>query len=83
MSEVGAQRSPHERDRLSECVRQVEIARDQLRAARRRGARSTEELPLRAELLVALEAYADAITALGAPVPYQLRAEIDLCRRLT
>ena len=67
---------------LTACLRDVNVARARLDAARHTGARRWEEHPLRAELLAALELYAAAITELGAPVPYRLTSEIELYRRL-
>lgn len=64
------------------CLRNVKIARGELRAARHKAARGWDKDALRAELLVALEGYAAAITRIGAPVPRTLRNEIDLYRRL-
>lgn len=74
--------APGGREGLAACVRDVSAARARLDAARHTGARSWEQHPLRAELLAALELYAAAITELGAPVPYRLRGEIELYRRL-
>lgn len=56
-------------------------ARRRLEVARR-SARPADQLPLRQALFEALEAYASALTSGGAPLPYKLRAEIDLYRGL-
>jgi hypothetical protein len=42
-----------------------------------------EQQVLRKGLLDALEAYADALATVGAPLPPRLRAEIDLYRGLS
>ena len=69
-------------ERLAACVQNVDTARARLRAARRPGVQSSTWHPLRADLLIALERYAAAISGAGAPVPRRLRTEIDLYRRL-
>jgi hypothetical protein len=71
-----------EHEQLASHLRDITLARGRLDEARRVGARSTEVTPLRAELLTALEGYADAITRLGAPVPHRIHSEIELYRRL-
>ncbi len=71
-----------EHDHLETHLRDIAVARERLDEARRVGARSTEVSPLRADLLAALEAYAAAITRLGAPVPHRIHAEIELYRGL-
>jgi hypothetical protein len=70
-----------ERERLNVCMLNVANARVNLRAAQGvPGGRGVYDL--RAELIGALEAYAQAITELGAPLPRKLRAELDLLRRI-
>ena len=71
-----------ERERLAVCLRDVTTARAHLRAAQHRVPRGCGVFAQRMDLLAALEAYAEAITELGAPLPRQLRTEIDLHRRL-
>ena len=44
--------------------------------------RHGEPQQLRRDLLVTLEAYADALALVGAPLPPRLRTEIDLYRGL-
>ena len=70
-----------ERERLAVCLMDVAGARSRLRAA--------QSVPggcgvydLRMDLVAALEACADAITELGAPLPRKLGAEINLQRRI-
>jgi hypothetical protein len=75
--------NPDERDRCLARLRDVNSARAHLQAARHEVARNWEERRLRAELLVALEGFAAAITKLGGPIPHKVRTEIDLCRRLS
>ena len=82
MAEPQPHPDPGERERLAARHRDITIARERLDEARRVGARSTEVNPLRADLLAALEGYADLITELGAPVPPRLHSEIELYRRL-
>ncbi len=82
MLEPGRSPRPNTHEVLAGCLEDVSIARDRLRAARGVGMRQSDQSPLRADLLAALEGYAEAISRLGAPVPHQVRAEIDLYRRL-
>ena len=70
-----------ERERLAVCLLDVADARARVRTA--------QTVPggfgvydMRVELVAALEACADAITELGAPLPGQLGAEINLQRRI-
>ena len=70
-----------ERERLAACLLDVAHARAHLRAAQGKPG-GWGVYDLRVDLIAALEAYADAITELGAPLPRQLRAEIDLHRRI-
>ncbi|HEX6150603.1 hypothetical protein [Nocardioides sp.] len=71
-----------ERERAVACLRDVEVARAHLRAARDTAAGGWNKHELHHELLMALERYAAAVIRLGAPVPRRLRTEIDLYRRL-
>jgi hypothetical protein len=73
--------APGRRVQLGVCQAEIVAARAQLEDARQRGAR-TEVERLRADLLVALEAYAAAIEHSGAPVPGRLDAELKLYRGL-
>ncbi len=70
-----------ERELLAVCLEDVTRARAQLRAAQGVPHRC-DVYDLRADLIAALEAYASAITQLGAPLPRKLRVEIDLQRRI-
>ena len=81
MSQSRSTRGWVERERLAVCLLDVAGARERLRAAQSvpGGCRVYD---LRVELVTALEACADAITELGAPLPHKLRAEINLQRRL-
>ena len=70
-----------ERERLAACLLDVANARSHLRAAQGKpGGGGVYDS--RADLIAALEAYGDAITELGAPLPRKLRAEIELHRRI-
>lgn len=82
MSEPRRHPDPGERQRVAVCLRNVNIAREELRVARHKAARGWDRDALRADLLVALEGYAAAITTIGAPIPRTLQNEIDLYRRL-
>lgn len=73
-------RSDHH-DRVQACRRDVSSAREQLRLARS-ASPGWDLRGLRAELLRALEAYAAAISHMGAPVPPALHSEIELYRQL-
>ncbi|WP_325575215.1 hypothetical protein [Nocardioides sp.] len=63
-------------------AREVRAVRARLHAARDAAPRHWEAQSLREELLAALEQLAVAVARAGAPLPYRLRAEIDLYRRL-
>lgn len=67
--------------RLTDLLSRVHLARERLERAREQKGRPEQQL-LRQELLGALEAYADAISDVGAPLPYRLRTEIDLYKGL-
>jgi len=81
MPQSGRTRGWVERERLAASLLDVASARARLRTA--------QTVPggfgvynSRVELVAALEACADAITELGAPLPHKLRAEINLQRRI-
>ena len=82
MSDVRRHAGPVEREWVAQCLRDVNAARARLLAARHTAERGWNKHTLRAELLVALEGYAAAITQLGAPIPGRLHSEIELYRRL-
>ena len=42
-----------------------------------------QSVAARSDLLAALEAYAKALTLTGRPMPYRLRDELFLCRRIS
>lgn len=57
-----------------------------LRLADKRHLKSAVDLQstaARSDLLTALEAYAGALTLAGRPMPYRLRDELFLCRRIS
>ena len=66
---------------LTALLTQIVLARGRLDTARG-GIRPADQQALRRALLVALEDYATALATRGAPLPYRLRAEIDLYRGL-
>ncbi|MGB0099286.1 MAG: hypothetical protein WBP61_03310, partial [Nocardioides sp.] len=57
------------------------LARAALQQCHQDGTR-WDERRLREELLAALEAYAAAVADVGAPLPYRIRDELSLYRRL-
>ena len=63
-------------------MREVNHARDRLQRSRQARGTRAEEQQLRAELIAALEEYAGALAASGLPLPYRLRDELALYRRL-
>lgn len=69
-------------------ARDLALLLARVRDARRTLVESRHQSPppaqkaLRLALLEALEAYADALTAAGAPLPYKLRDEMGLLRGL-
>ena len=73
--------SPRERERVLECLQDVNTARAQLNTARRT-TREWDKRLLREDLLASLERYAAAIAMLGAPVPRRLSTEIALYKGL-
>lgn len=79
------QRSPHdqrhERTLLGACQAEVSSARAQLYDARHGNARLDVD-PFRRRLVAALEEYAATIERSGAPLPAQVRVELDLYRGL-
>jgi hypothetical protein len=81
MSEAGPRSHPPDHWELTALLTEIELARGRLDVARG-GIRPADQLVLRRALLSALEAYATALATRGAPLPYRLRAEIDLYRGL-
>src|SRR5262245_48713903 len=68
---------------LPELLRQVAAARHLLADVRHTAhAADAETLAARNGLLAALEAYADALASTGRPVPYRIRDELNMYRRL-
>jgi hypothetical protein len=82
MPEQGRPPGSGERESIAVCLQILNLARGQLRTARQEATPRWNGDALRAELLTALERYAGAITQTGAPVPRNLRNEIELYRRL-
>ncbi|MBC2934256.1 hypothetical protein [Nocardioides sp. zg-1228] len=81
MEASGRQLDPGRHEQLAALLDDVLVARrtlDQSRHATRLG----EQQQLRQALLDALEAYAAALAAAGAPLPPRLRSEIDLYKGL-
>ena len=70
-----------DRAHLGVLLGDIALARDRLGAARH-GGRPGDQAQLRRSLLLALETYASALAARGAPLPYRLRDEIELYRGL-
>ncbi len=61
----------------------VQLARSDVEAARARpSSRHASAVTAQRELLAALEHYVTALMAAGRPVPYRLRDELHLYRRL-
>ncbi|GAA2113953.1 hypothetical protein [Nocardioides bigeumensis] len=81
MSQPRQHPSPRERERVIECLQDLNIARAHLHTARR-NTREWDKRMLRDDLLVSLERYAAAIARMGAPVPRRLRTEIALYKGL-
>ncbi|MCP3424233.1 hypothetical protein [Nocardioides pinisoli] len=81
MLEAGPEFEPGRHQRLSSLLEDVLVARRVLDSARH-DKRLAEQQVLRRELLEALEAYAEALAQVGAPLPPRLRSEIDLYRGL-
>ncbi|MCY4726399.1 hypothetical protein NYO98_08920 [Nocardioides sp. STR2] len=81
MLEAGPEFDPGRHQRLTSLLSDVLAARRQLERARH-DQRLVEQQVLRKQLLDALEAYADALALVGAPLPPRLRTEIDLYRGL-
>lgn len=82
MSEPRHHPDPAGRELLASCLREVDLARRELRAGRQVGVRGTDVHRLRSALLAALEGYAAEIIRTGAPVPHRIQAEIDMYRGL-
>lgn len=78
---AGPEFDPGRHRRLTLLLDDVMTARRLLGRARH-DQRLAEQQLLRKELLTALEAYADALAGVGAPLPPRLRSEIDLYRGL-
>lgn len=69
---------------LHALLESVVAARHQLADKRHmRSALDPQSVAARSDLLAALEAYAEALTLTGRPVPYRLRDELFLCRRIS
>jgi hypothetical protein len=81
MLEAAPRPEPSERAQLAHLLTEIGRARDSLDVARG-GSRPADQMQLRQALLAALETYASAIASCGAPLPYRMRAEIDLYRGL-
>jgi len=81
MLESGPQFDPGRHQRLTLLLDDVLSARRLLERARH-DQRLVEQQLRRKELLTALQAYADALAVVGAPLPPRLRWEIDLYRGL-
>jgi hypothetical protein len=69
-------------DHLTSLLADVHEARRRLESGRHLP-RAADQQQLRNGLLAALESYAGAVATAGAPLPYQLRREIELLRGLT
>ena len=81
MLETGHEFDPGRHHRLTLLLEDVLTARRRLERARH-DKRLAEQQLLRKGLLDALEAYANALATVGAPLPPRLRSEIDLYRGL-
>ena len=81
MVEAGPEFDPGRHQRLTLLLDDVLSARRLLERARHEQ-RLVEQQERRKELLTALQAYADALRAVGAPLPPRMRSEIDLYRGL-
>jgi hypothetical protein len=81
MVETGRRSDPGRHENLTQLLGDVHAARRRLDSARH-DKRVAEQQPLRQALLDALEAYAGALEAAGAPLPHRLRTEIGLYRGL-
>lgn len=78
---AGRRSDPGRHEQLTALLDDVHSARARLEAARH-DQRPSEQQQLRRALLDALEGYAEALAAAGAPLPHRLRTEIDLYRGL-
>ncbi|MDF1603185.1 hypothetical protein [Nocardioides sp. YIM 152315] len=67
---------------LEQCTHDLNLARSRLSAGRHARVSRWEEQQLRADLVTALEKYADALAAGGLPLPYRIRDELALYRRI-
>jgi hypothetical protein len=82
MSLPNPSRSPQAPD-LRTLLEAVASARSQLETARATpSGRHTSAASAQRDLLAALEQYAEALRKIGRPVPYRLRDELHLYRRL-
>lgn len=72
---------PRRWHRLEACRRSVDVARERLHG-RSESVRELDMLAARADLLDALEQYASAVTAVDAPVPRRVVADLALYRAL-
>ena len=81
MLEAGPDFDPGRHGRLTSLLEDVLSARQLLERARH-DKRLVEQQQLRKDLLGALEAYADALAVVGAPLPPRLRSEINLYKGL-
>jgi hypothetical protein len=71
-----------ERHLLERCSHDLNQARSRLSAGRHAKVSRWEEQQLRADLVTALENYADALAAGGLPLPYRIRDELALYRQI-
>ena len=81
MLETGPELDPSRHLRLTSLLEDIKAARRLLDLARH-DQRHVEQQQLRRDLLATLEAYADALTLAGAPLPPRLRSEINLYKGL-
>ncbi|MFC7497424.1 MULTISPECIES: hypothetical protein [unclassified Nocardioides] len=67
---------------LERCSQELHLARRRLSAGRHAKVSRWEEQQLRADLVTALQNYADALAAGGLPLPYRIRDELALYRQI-
>ncbi len=82
MPTAGPRLESNGHDHLASLLADVHEARRRLERGRHLP-RAADQQVLRNGLLAALESYAGAVATAGAPLPYQLRREIELLRGLT
>ena len=82
MSDPPRQSPPADRQLVASRMGELKRARDRLHAGRQSRVSRWEEQELRTAVILALERYAEAITASGAPLSYRLRDELELYRQL-